>query len=102
DVNAEPESPLDWALQLRRLDFLNLLLDWGADPRQVDLDALYATYESQLYERFRLLGVDFTSGHTLAYALGYHTSNNPLFGFAKRHRLQDPKIQAELDIALAH
>jgi hypothetical protein len=102
DMNAEPESPLDQALRLRRLDFLDLLLDLGADPRQVDLDALCATYESQLYERFRGLGVDFTSGHALAYALGYHTSNKPLFGFAKRHRLQDPKIQAELDIALAH
>jgi hypothetical protein len=102
DVNAEPEPPLDRALRLRRLDFLDLLLDWGADPRQVDLDALFATYESQLYERFFRLGVDFTSGHALAYALGHHTSNKPLFGFAKRHRLQDPKIQAELDIALAH
>jgi hypothetical protein len=102
DVNAEPESPLDQALRLRRLDFLDLLLDWGADPRQVDLDTLFATYESQLYERFRGLGVDFTSGHALAYALAYHTSNKPLFGFAKRHRLLDPKIQVELDIALTH
>jgi len=68
----------------------------------VDLDALCDTYESELYERFRRLGVDFTSGHALAYALGYHTSNKPLFGFAKRRRLQDPRVQAELDIALAH
>lgn len=102
DVNAEPESPLDEVLRLRRPDFLDLLLDWGADPRQVDLDALCATYESQLYERFLRLGVDFSSGHALAHALGHHTSNKPLFGFAKRHRLQDPKIQGELDIALGH
>ncbi|HWM93634.1 MAG TPA: hypothetical protein VN493_22950 [Thermoanaerobaculia bacterium] len=98
DLNAEPKSPLDQALRLRRMDFLDLLLDWGADLRQVDLDALCATYDSQLYERFRRLGVDFAAGHALAYALGYHTSNKPLFGFAKRHRLQDPKIQTELDI----
>lgn len=102
DVNAEPESPLDWALRRRRLDFLDLFLDWGADPRQVDLHTLNATYDSQLYERFCRLGVDFTSGHELAYSLGFHTSNKPLFGFAKRHRLQNPKIQVELDIALAH
>ena len=102
DMNAEPVSPLDRAVQLRRRDLLDLLLDWGADPRQVDLDALCATYDSQLYERFRRLGVDFTSGHALAHALGYHTSNKPLFGFAKRHRLQDSKIQADLDIALAY
>lgn len=102
DVNSEPEPPLDRALRLRRLDLLELLLDWGADPRQVDLDALFSTYDSQLFERFRRLGVDLTAGHALAYALGYHTSNKPLLGFAKRHRLQDPKIQAELNIALAH
>jgi ankyrin repeat protein len=102
DMNAEPVSPLDRAVQLRHRDLLDLLLDWGADPRQVDLDALCATYDSQLYERFRRLGVDFTSGHALAHALAYHTSNKPLFGFAKRHRLQDSKIQTDLDIALAH
>lgn len=78
DMNAEPESPLDWALRRRRLDYLDLFLDWGADPRQVDLVTLYATYDSQLYERFRRLGVDFTSGHALAYSLGHHTSNKPL------------------------
>ncbi|HET9226152.1 MAG TPA: hypothetical protein VFR31_05765, partial [Thermoanaerobaculia bacterium] len=102
DMNAEPESPLDWALRRRRLDYLDLFLDWGADPRKVDLVTLYATYDSQLYERFLRLGVGFTSGHALAYSLGHHTSNKPLFGFAKRHRLQSPKIQVELDIALAH
>lgn len=102
DLNAEPESPLNQALRLRRPDLLDLLLDWGASPSQVDLDELFATYDSKLYERFRSLGVVFTSEHALAYALGYHTSNKPLFGFAKRHRLQDPKIQADLDIALAH
>ena len=63
---------------------MDLFLDWGADPLQVDVNELCATYDSQLCERFRLLGVDFTSGHALAHALGYHTSNKPLFGFAKR------------------
>ena len=38
----------------------------------------------------------------MAEALGYHTSNRPLFGFAKRHREEDSKIQRELDIALVH
>jgi hypothetical protein len=38
----------------------------------------------------------------LAEALAYHTSNKPIFGFAKRHREHDPAIQNELNIALAH
>lgn len=70
DLEAEPEFPLDTALRLRRRDLVDLLLDWDADPRRVDLEALCDTYDSELYERFRGLGVDFTSGHALAYALG--------------------------------
>ena len=102
DLSAERESPLDRALLTRRRDLLDLLLDWGDDPQSVDLELLCDTYDSELYERFRGLGVDLTSGHALAYALGYHTSNKPLFGFAKRHRLTDAGVQSELDIALAH
>ena len=33
DPNLERSSPLDLALRARRTDLLELLLDWGADPR---------------------------------------------------------------------
>lgn len=102
DLDLEPECPIDKALRLRRRDLLDLLLEWGADPRRVDLDILFKTYDSQLFERFRELGVDLAADHAMAYALGYHTSNKPLFGYAKRHRLDEPRIQTALDIALAH
>jgi len=55
-----------------------------------------------LFERFLNLGIDLTKGHALAAALAYHTSNRPLFGFAKRHRVTNPKMQTELNIALGH
>lgn len=102
DPNLETDSPLDIALEARRWDLVDLLLDWGADPGRVDLEFLFDTYESKLYQRFRDLGVDLTAGHEMASALAYHTSNKPLFGFAKRHRESDPRIQAELNSALAH
>ena len=35
-------------------------------------------------------------------ALGVSASNRSLFGFAKRHRPEDPKIQWEPDIALGY
>src|SRR5271168_594348 len=38
----------------------------------------------------------------MAVALAYHTSNKPLFGFAKRHHTHDPKVQTELNNALGH
>jgi ankyrin repeat protein len=68
DPNLEPSCPLDLALRARRWDLLDLLLDWGADPHQVDLEELFGTYNSSLFERFRTLGVDLTSGNALAHA----------------------------------
>jgi hypothetical protein len=102
DLTIEPGSPLDDALRARRWDLLDLLLDWGADPHEVDLEDLFGTYDSQLFERFRAIGVDLTADHAMADALGYHTSNKPLFGFAKRYRATDSGIQSELNIALGH
>ena len=79
-----------------------MLLEWGADPRRVSLGDLFDSYNSELMERFRTLGIDLSANHELAKALSYHTSNKPLFGFAKRRREHDPGIQRELNIALVH
>ena len=102
DLNIEPACPLDLALRARRWDLLDMLLEWGADVHRVSVDELLETYNSELWERFRAMGVDLTAGHAMAEALAYHTSNKPLFGFAKRHREHDPAIQKELNIALVH
>lgn len=102
DPNLEPDCPLDLAMRARRWDLLDLLLAWGADPHRVSLEVLFDTYSSDLWKRFRALGVDLTAGHALARALADHTSNKPLFGFARRHREHDPRIQAELNMALGH
>lgn len=104
-LDLEPEdgeSVIDVALANRSFDLFDLLLKWGADPQRVDLGTLFETYKSDLFTRFRDLGVDLTRGHALAQALAYHTSNRPLFGFAKRHRASNPKMQTELNIALVH
>lgn len=102
DSNIEPYCPLDLALRARRWDLLALLLEWGANPHRVDLEELFDTYNSKLFEQFRTFGINLSAGHALANTLAHHTSNKPLFGFAKRHREHDPKIQRELNIALAH
>jgi len=102
DPNLEEDSPLDLALRTRRWDLLDLLLAWGADPTRADLEDLFDTYNSKLFERFLSMGVDLTAGHALAYSLAQHTSNKPLFGFARRHRNDQPGFQAELNSALAY
>lgn len=95
-------SVLDEALEARAFDLADLLLAWGADPKSVDLGTLFDTYKTDLFQRFQNFGIDLTEGHALAKALAYHTSNRPLFGFAKRHRATNPRMQTELDIALGH
>jgi hypothetical protein len=100
DPNLEPDCPLDWVLAARRWDLLDLLLEWGADPRRVDLEALFGTYDSKLFARFREMGVDLTCHFVMARTLGEHTSNKPLFGFVRRHRKEDPGFQRALDMAL--
>jgi hypothetical protein len=102
DPNLEMDSPLDQALRSRRWDLLEMLLEWGADPRRVCLSDLFDTYNSALYERFSRLGVNLTANHELAETLAYHTSNKPLFGYARRNREHDPRMQQELNIALVH
>jgi hypothetical protein len=102
DPNLESCCPLDLALRARRWDLLDLLLEWGADPLRVNLGDLFDTYNSQLWTRFQALGVDLCAGHDLASTLAYHTSNKPLFGFARRQRENDQRMQQELNIALVH
>ena len=99
-LELERYSPLDVVLQSRRWDLFELLLEWGGDLKSVDLYSLLNTYNTELYERFRAAGYDLTERHELGSVLGHGTSNRPLFGFAKRHRIEDPKIQRELNIAL--
>jgi ankyrin repeat protein len=96
----ERYGPLDLALQARRWDLFDLLLQWGADLKSVDVHTLLNTYNTALYERFSAAGYDLTAGHKMASLLGHSSSNRPLLGFVKRHRTDDPKIQLELNIAL--
>src|SRR5712672_2739165 len=93
-------SPLDLAIRTKRWDIVDILIEYGADPMGVDVGALLESYNTDLYERFRSMGCDFCEEHELGKALGTMAGNRPLFGFARRHRGEDPRIQHELNIAL--
>lgn len=70
---------------------------------RADLEYLRVLHlAAETLERFRGLGVDLTEDHALAHELAEHPGNKPLFGFVKRHRLDEPRMQRELDLALAH
>jgi hypothetical protein len=99
-LDLERYQPLDKALDARRWDLFDLLLEHGADLKDVDVYTLLSTYNAELYERFRAAGYDLTERHEMAAILGHSTRNRPLLGFVKQHRMADPKIQRELNIAL--
>ena len=85
DPELEPRSILILVLERKAWDFLDLALDWGADPARADPDAVLGTYEVAIMERFWNLGNDLTRGRFLAWYLATTTSNKPAFGWAKRH-----------------
>jgi hypothetical protein len=101
-LELERYAPLDMALQARRWDLFDLLLEWRADLKSVDVYTILNTYNVELYDRFRAAGYDLTQRHEMGAVLGHGTRNRPLLGFAKRHRTSDPKIQEELNIALGY
>lgn len=101
-LELERYSPLDLALQSRRLDIFDLLIDHGAELKSADVYNVLNTYNGDLYERFRNAGYDLAARHEMGAILGHGTSNRPLLGFAKRHRTDDPKIQRELNLALGY
>jgi hypothetical protein len=101
-LDLERYSPLNLVLNARRWDLFDLLLEWGADLESADVYTVLETYNVDLYERCRAAGYDLTQRHEMGSILGHGTSNRPLLGFVKRHRLEDPKLQLELNMALGY
>ena len=74
-LDLERYGPLDLALQQRRWDLFDLLLEWGGDLKNVDVYTVLSTYNVELYERFRAAGYDLTEGHEMGSILGHGTWN---------------------------
>jgi hypothetical protein len=97
--DGDGESLLIRTLEERQFEFFELLLSWGADPLLVDPSTVLDTYDADLYERFWQLGLDLTSNHSLARVLARKSSNQPAYGWARRHR-EEPRVARQLAIAL--
>jgi hypothetical protein len=98
-LGQETHYPLERALYEKRWNILELFLEWGADPSGVGADAVFATYRTDLFDRFWEAGVDFIRDDCLAKYLARTTSNRPLFGWVKRHP-DVPGIKRALALAL--
>lgn len=62
----EPEgwrSPMQRVLEARRFDLVQLLIEYGFDPKTVDIDGVFATWDPQIMEYFIDKGADLHHGH---------------------------------------
>jgi hypothetical protein len=92
-------SVLDEALVTRAFELLELLLKWGADPRNVSTENVVDTYKTDLIDRFWRAGVDYTVAPEFVPYLA-HTVNKPLYGWLRRNRSDHQHLQDALDMAL--
>lgn len=92
-------SLLEQALTDRAFQYVELMLEWGADPKRVSAETVLETYDTKVIDRFVALGVDVCHRHVLAEMLARHSTNRAAFGWAKRHH-DDPRVQQELDLAV--
>jgi len=76
----ERYCPVTLALRPKRVDLLDLVLAWGADPKRVDPRTAIRCHDVALLDRLWQLGVDFTRGEALAHEVAYGTTNRQLYG----------------------
>ena len=61
--------PMDQALQMRRFDIVQLLVEQGYDPRSVDMELVFNTWKPEVMEYFIDRGAEVEKGNPLAAAL---------------------------------
>lgn len=93
-------SPMNRALRARRLDNVQLLVEHGFDPKTVDMNEVFASWDPHVMEYFIERGADIESGHPFAHAFceRIRTALRPF----KTCRQRVPAIQEQANIALRH
>ncbi len=100
DTELEEVCPFSAALSVRRYDIVDLLLAWGSTPSPACVKQVVSCYDTKVIEKLWRCGIDLSAQKALAGAVASSTRNLPLYGFLKRHRLEDPRLQRGLDVGL--
>ncbi len=99
----EPEgwgSPMNKALEMRRLDVVQLLVEHGYDPRTVDMDRVFDSWDPEIMTFFIERGADIETGRPLAYA--FSNRIRTALRIYKQYVKQFPSLQEQANIALRH
>lgn len=92
------------AVELRRLDLVELLLENGADIKSVPLADVLFTWEPRLIRFFLDHGADVLEGRPFAEAFGgkIRTALRPFIEYKKAHPELATQLQEQLDCALRY
>ena len=86
------------ALRGRRLDMVPLLVKHGFDPKVVDMNVVFETWDTSTMEYFIDRGADLKTGEPLAVALCQKIRS--ALGIFKKYREQIPEIHEQANTAL--
>ncbi len=93
-------SALVHALEKRRLDFVELMVDHGADIHSVGMRTVFETWDREIVSFFIEQGADLDTGQPLAYALC--SKMRPMLGVLKQYQERFPSFQEQANIALRY
>ena len=94
------DGPMEKALDMRRLDLVQLFVEHGYDAKSVSMERVFATWDPKIMEYFIERGADVENGNPLAWALCSHIRTAlPIF---KKHKDRFPSFQEQANIALRH
>lgn len=94
------DGPVEKALDMRRLDVIQLFVEHGYDAKSVRMERVFATWDPKIMEYFIENGADAEDGNPLAWALCCR--NRPALGIFKKYKDRFPTFQEQADIALRH
>lgn len=96
----EKNRALAVALENKRLDLVELLLDFGADARSADFADVGRLVNVEWMQRFMDEGCDPSAGNGFARALD-DTKARPLLGFLRSNMQECPLLKSQASLALA-
>jgi hypothetical protein len=93
-------SPLEHALEKRRLDLIELLVNQGADVHSVSMERVFDTWNNDIVEYFIDKGADMETDNPLAGALC--SKIRTALAIFKRHQDRFPSFPEQVNIALRY
>ena len=93
-------NAMEHSISKRRLDFVELLVEHGADIHSVDMRWVFETWDPRIMEFFIERGADVETGKPLSYALCERIRT--ALGIFRRYKDRFPSFQEQANIALRH